>query len=201
MNELLTSMTDNWVCWVVSIFAIIAAYIDGKELRVPNKLTFPMIIAGWIFCTANYAMSGDGWYVGLGYSLLGTAAGLATLLPAYAIGGMGAGDAKMMAAIGSWLGATIVFYSFCVGTIVGGIMAVIMIVSAGDIMKHYYQFFHDFKRIPDRKRSREVGKDRDRTQVDHATTSLRNSNGNRNRFISGLDGKIGLVPMFRPCDL
>jgi len=58
MNEFLTSMNDNWVFWVVSIFAVIAAYIDGKELRVPNKLTFPMIISGWIFCTVNAAMNG-----------------------------------------------------------------------------------------------------------------------------------------------
>jgi len=85
MNEILTSMNDNWVFWVVSIFAVVAAYIDGKELRVPNKLTFPMIVAGWVFCTVNAATTGEGWYVGLGYSLLGTAAGLATLLPAYAI--------------------------------------------------------------------------------------------------------------------
>jgi len=98
-------MSDNWVFWVVSIFAVVAAYIDGKELRVPNKLTFPMIIAGWIFCAVNpAAIQADSWYGGLGYSLLGTTAGLCTLLPAYSIGGMGAGDAKMMAAIGAWLG-------------------------------------------------------------------------------------------------
>jgi len=70
-----------------------------------------MIIAGWIFCTVNGAITGQGWHVGLWHSLLGTIVGLCTLLPAYAIGGMGAGDAKMMAAIGSWLGATIVLWA------------------------------------------------------------------------------------------
>ena len=166
MNEFLTLMNDNWVFWVVSIFAVVAAYIDGKELRVPNKLTFPMIIAGWIFCTVNAAMNGQGWYVGLGYSLLGTVAGLCTLLPAYAIGGMGAGDAKMMAAIGAWLGATIVFYSFCVGTIVGGIMAVIMIVSAGDTMKHYHQFFmilNEFQTVRDPEKLAKIATERKTT--------------------------------------
>ncbi len=166
MNEILTSMSDNWVFWVVSLFAVVAAYIDGKELRVPNKLTFPMIIAGWIFCTVNAAMNGQGWYVGLGYSLLGTVAGLCTLLPAYAIGGMGAGDAKMMAAIGAWLGATIVFYSFCVGTIVGGIMAVIMIISAGDTMKHYHQFFmilNEFQTVRDPEKLAKIATERKTT--------------------------------------
>ncbi len=64
MAEVLATMADNWVYWAVSIFAIIAAYIDGKELRVPNKLTFPMIIAGWIWSSIYYGMEGDGWYLG-----------------------------------------------------------------------------------------------------------------------------------------
>ena len=47
--DVLSTMADNWVYWAVSIFAVIAAYIDGKELRVPNKITLPMIVAGWIW--------------------------------------------------------------------------------------------------------------------------------------------------------
>ena len=134
-------MADNWVYWAVSIFAIIAAYIDGKELRVPNKLTFPMIIAGWMWSSIYYGMTGEGWYVGLMWSLAGTAVGVATLLPAYAIGGMGAGDVKMMAAIGAWVHCTITFYAFCIGSIVGAILAVIMILASGEGKKHFHQFF------------------------------------------------------------
>ncbi len=141
MTDLFATMADNWVYWAVSIFAIIAAYIDGKELRVPNKLTFPMIIAGWMWSSIYYGMNGDGWYFGLMWSLAGTAVGVATLLPAYAIGGMGAGDVKMMAAIGAWVHCTITFYAFCVGSIVGAILAVIMIVAAGEGRKHFNQFF------------------------------------------------------------
>ena len=43
------TMMDNWPYWVVTVFVIVAAYIDGKQLKVPNKITFPMIIAGWIY--------------------------------------------------------------------------------------------------------------------------------------------------------
>jgi prepilin peptidase CpaA len=160
-------MDGKWVFWVVSIFAVVAAYIDGKELRVPNKLTFPMIIAGWIFSMVSYGMSGDGWYMGLMWSLLGTAAGLCTLLPAYAVGGMGAGDAKMMAAIGAWVHTTIVFYSFCVGTVVGGILAVIMIVSSGDVMKHYTQFWmilNEFQTVRDPEKLAKIATER-KTQM------------------------------------
>lgn len=132
----------TWVYWVVAIFAVVAAYIDGKELRVPNKLTFPMIIAGWIFSMIAYGVSGDGWYYGLMWSLIGTIVGGLTLLPFYSIGGMGAGDVKMMAAIGAWVHIKIVFLSFCIGAAVGGVIAVIMILMSGEAKKHYDQFWY-----------------------------------------------------------
>ncbi len=140
MIDFAATMADNWPYWVVTLFVIVAAYIDGKELRVPNKLTYPMIIAGWIYSMIAYGMAGEGWYVGLGWSLAGTAVGLATLLPAYAIGGMGAGDVKMMAAIGAWVYCETTFYAFCVSAIVGAVLAVIMILSAKQTTKHANQF-------------------------------------------------------------
>lgn len=147
MSDILASMGENWVYWVVSLFAVVAAYIDGKELRVPNKLTFPMIIAGWIWSSYYYGYMGEGWYYGLMWSLAGTTVGMLTLLPAYAIGGMGAGDVKMMAAIGAWVYCEAVFYGFCVGTIVGAVLAVIMIIAAGDARKHFRQFFYILNEI------------------------------------------------------
>lgn len=141
MSEMIASMADHWVYWVVAVFAVVAAYIDGKELRVPNKLTFPMIIAGWIYSSIAYGVAGDGWYFGLMWSLAGTFVGGMTLLPFYSIGGMGAGDVKMMAAIGAWVHVTIVFFSFCVGAVVGGVIAVGMIAMSGQGRKHFNQFF------------------------------------------------------------
>ena len=100
-----------------------------------------MIVAGRAWSSIFYGMSGDGWYIGLMWSLAGTAVGLATLLPVYAIGGMGAGDVKMMAAIGAWVHCSITLYAFFVSTIVGAILAIIMIIAAGEGRKHFNQFF------------------------------------------------------------
>ena len=147
MSDFAATMADNWPYWVVTLFVIVAAYIDGKELRVPNKLTYPMIIAGWIYSMIAYGMTGEGWYVGLGWSLAGTAVGLATLLPAYSIGGMGAGDVKMMAAIGAWVYCETTFYAFCVSAIVGAVLAVIMIIMSKQTSKHYNQFMYIFNEI------------------------------------------------------
>lgn len=148
MYDLITS--SNWMqfgYWTVAIFAVVAAWIDGTELKVPNKLTLPFIAAGWIFTMIAFELQGDAWYYGLGYSLLGTAVGCLTLLPFYAIGGMGGGDVKMMMGIGAWILATNVFYSFCVGAIVGGVLAVGMAIHAGEWKKHKDQFFYIFNEI------------------------------------------------------
>lgn len=141
MSGYMANVIDQWPYWFVTGFVILAAYIDGKELRVPNKITFPMIVAGWIYSAIAYQISGEGWYIGLGWSLAGTAVGLATLLPAYAIGGMGAGDVKMMAGIGAWIYCADTFYAFCVSAVVGAILAVGMILFAGQTKKHWNQFF------------------------------------------------------------
>ena len=111
-----TIFLDNWHVKLVSIVLIWAAWIDGRELRVPNWMTFPMVATGLIFNI--YAA---GW-AGLGDSLLGVVAGLLTLLPLYAVGGMGAGDVKLMAGIGAWLGWQITLYAFAVSAVVGAVM-------------------------------------------------------------------------------
>ncbi|MEZ6044397.1 MAG: A24 family peptidase [Planctomycetaceae bacterium] len=76
-------LTQHWDIKFVSIVLIVAAWIDGKELRVPNWITFPMVLSGLIYCTWVGGLSG------LGESLLGMCVGLLCLLP-YAVGGMGA---------------------------------------------------------------------------------------------------------------
>lgn len=128
------ALDTTWHVKLVSIILIVAAWIDGKELRVPNWITFPMVLSGLVFCTVT-----DGWS-GLGFGLIGMCVGLLTLLPLYAVGGMGAGDVKLMAGIGAWLGWEITFYAFCVSTIVGAIMAVCMALYRKSFKKHYDNF-------------------------------------------------------------
>jgi prepilin peptidase CpaA len=51
--------------------------------------------------------------------------------------GMGAGDVKLMAAIGVWLGPLLTFYSFALGAVIGGLAAIVMIVSTGRLRMAY----------------------------------------------------------------
>src|SRR5688500_7054407 len=127
-------LRENWHVWLVTITLVVAAVIDGYKLKVPNWITFPMILSGWAYSGLAF-----GWE-GLGYSLLGTAVGLGLLMPAYAIGGMGAGDVKLLAGVGAWVWGSVTFYAFCVSAIVGGVIAVGMVLYRRAWTKHRHQF-------------------------------------------------------------
>jgi prepilin peptidase CpaA len=137
-EDISRAFTQNWPVWVVSITLVVAAIIDGLKLKVPNWLTFPMIISGWVYSAAFSPFAG---WEGLLYSVVGTVVGLALLLPAYAIGGMGAGDVKLLAGIGAWVWGTATLYAFAVSAIVGGIIAVLMVVVRRSWFKHQSQFW------------------------------------------------------------
>src|SRR5262245_43975584 len=134
---------DNWPIHVVCVGMIAAAVIDWWKFKVPNKLTFSLILSGWVLGLANNfgLEAGTG---GIGAALAGTFLGMGLLLPVYAIGGMGAGDVKMTMGFGAWIGAYfglpeglwIILYAFCAGSIVGGVIAAGMIVVRGQYRKN-----------------------------------------------------------------
>src|ERR1700731_2238905 len=96
----------NWPLLFVCAAMVVAAVIDGWKLKVPNWLTLPLILSGWVFGLVHdlgvLSETGGG---GIGAALAGTALGFVLLLPVYAIGGMGAGDVKMQMGFGAWVGA------------------------------------------------------------------------------------------------
>lgn len=129
------ALGEHWPVWLVSALLVLAAVIDGFELKVPNWLTFPMIVGGWVYSLAAFGWAGFGW------SLLGMFVGILLLLPAYAIGGMGAGDVKLLAGVGAWLHGTHVFYAFCISTVIGAVIAVLMVLARRSWNKHSAQFW------------------------------------------------------------
>jgi len=138
LQDISRALTDNWPVWFVTITLIVAAVIDGLKLKVPNWITFPMIISGWIYSATLSPYAG---WEGLMYSAIGTVVGLALLLPLYAIGGMGAGDVKLLAGVGAWVWGTSTLYAFAVSAIVGGVIAVLMVVLRRKWFQHKTQFW------------------------------------------------------------
>jgi prepilin peptidase CpaA len=132
--DLADFLMENWHIKTVSAILILAAWIDGRELKVPNWITFPMILSGLVYASCMGGLSG------LGAGLTGMCVGLLTLLPLYAVGGMGAGDVKLMAGIGAWLGWEITLAAFGVSVIVGAVMALLMVISKKSMAHHYENF-------------------------------------------------------------
>jgi prepilin peptidase CpaA len=106
----------------------IAAYIDWKDHRVPNWLT----LSAWVFGVLFHTLL-NGWS-GLGASLLGTVVGFSTLIIPYALKGMGAGDVKLMASVGAWVGAAVTWQAFLWIVIIGGAMGVYSILRSREVV-------------------------------------------------------------------
>lgn len=77
-----------------------AVISDLSSRRVPNVLVALMFAAGIAAQVTAASTVGDGLRAGLG----GAGVGLLMLLPFYVLGGMGAGDVKLLAATGAFLG-------------------------------------------------------------------------------------------------
>ena len=118
------------VVWLVSFILIEAAVIDGRSLRVPNWLTFHFLAGGLIFAFWK------GGSASLLTSICGRAVGLLTLLPLYSIGGMGAGDVKLMAGVGAWIGPWLTLWAFVSSALAGAVIAAGMIVYSGELYRH-----------------------------------------------------------------
>jgi prepilin peptidase CpaA len=105
-----------------------ACLADFKSRRIPNQLVLVGLAMGLVFQTV--APSGGGLFSptqsgGLGFwaSATGAAVGLAVLLPFYALRTLGAGDVKLMAMVGAWLGTPAVLMAILWTLVAGGVLA------------------------------------------------------------------------------
>ncbi|MCE9607110.1 MAG: A24 family peptidase [Planctomycetia bacterium] len=103
----------------VVLFTLGAAICDYRTKKLPNKLTVSCFAAALVYQLATGAFA-DGWRgagIGLLTALEGFAVGFGILLVLWLIGGGGAGDVKLMGALGAWFGPTQTLILFFVSTI------------------------------------------------------------------------------------
>jgi prepilin peptidase CpaA len=112
------------VPYVVSS-ALAACFLDLRTRRIPNLLTVPFGIAGVLFQIQAAGLAGAA------SGLAGAATGLALFFPLFALGGMGAGDVKLMAALGAWLGPAGAAWTAIYAALAGGVMAVVVALARG----------------------------------------------------------------------
>lgn len=113
-------------CFIVLAAGLAAAVVtDTRSRRIPNWLTGSMMVAGF-----SLAVSGLG-AVTPGQAALGIVAGLVLMLPGHVIGATGAGDVKLMAAVGAFVGPLLALYAFLGTAVAGGVFAVAIAARRG----------------------------------------------------------------------
>lgn len=104
---------------ILIIAALVAGYIDWRTRRIPNWLTAGMVGYGIAFHAFR-----AGWE-GILASLSGLAVGLGLMLIPYVLRGLGAGDVKFLAAVGSIVGVTGVLIVFVAASAVGAVLGIV----------------------------------------------------------------------------
>jgi prepilin peptidase CpaA len=105
------------LAWIAIILGCAAAADDLRRRRISNWISVSGIAGGLIYHTVRHGLRGLGW------ALAGTVIGFAIFLVVYALGGMGGGDLKLMAAFGAILGPAGIFTAALLAAIAGGLMA------------------------------------------------------------------------------
>lgn len=106
---------------VLIVVAFIAAYYDLRIRRIPNWLNLSGIILGLGLNTYFGSFHGTAQAAG------GLLVALCVYLPLYALKGMGAGDVKLMAAIGALTGPGNWLYIFIGTALIGGVASLALI--------------------------------------------------------------------------
>jgi prepilin peptidase CpaA len=123
--------------WLLAAFlAVWAGGMDWRYRRIPNWLTVPGLVVG---IAVNTVLSG---WPGAKASLLGAGLGLLILLPFVLIRALGAGDFKLVGALGAFLGPGRLLDMLIVSMLVAGLMAAVLIVYKGRVRQSLRNLGH-----------------------------------------------------------
>lgn len=112
---------------IVVFVGFVATVSDLRTRRIPNSLTASTALAGLIAAAAGVTP------VPLAAAIAAVLVGFALMLPGYALGATGAGDVKLMAAFGAWLGPDVVVIAFLFTAVAGGALAVAVAIARGRV--------------------------------------------------------------------
>jgi prepilin peptidase CpaA len=118
LSALGAAASDPRIAALAALLAV-AVVIDCRSLRIPNWLT----LGGALLALALNTLPLSASRTGAASAFAGLAAGFAILLPAYAVKVMGAGDVKLMAMAGAFLGWPDTLLALLFTLVAGGIAA------------------------------------------------------------------------------
>ncbi len=113
---------------ILCIALIISLITDIKNRKILNVVTIPAVFTGLVLNTV------DAGFDGFLFSFYGLVTGFVLLIIPYALGGMAAGDVKLLMAIGALKGTAFVFGSFLYIAIIGGVIAFLILVKQKELL-------------------------------------------------------------------
>jgi prepilin peptidase CpaA len=114
------TLQKAWIVLPLAGALLAAACIDLRSRRIPNQLCLVLLISGILLQAAQ------GGGAGLAAGLAGAAVGFAALIPLHAMGGLGAGDVKLMAAACAWLNLKLALVAVAATLLIGGAMGLLV---------------------------------------------------------------------------
>lgn len=128
--------------WILTLaLALAAAWTDWRTRKIPNWLTAPALILGFTVHTVFAGLPGAKT------SLAGAALALGVLLPLVLLRALGAGDWKLMGALGAFLGPILFVYVLVASLLVSGLMAVVEVMRTHRVrqtMRNMYVLMRGF---------------------------------------------------------
>lgn len=124
--------------WKLALILVlmVAVYTDWRWHRIYNWLTVPALGIGLVLSLVT------GGLPGLGASLAGAAVAFVVFLILYRVAHMGAGDLKLMVAIGAWLGYAHIWAALLSVALAGGLFAAAIAVRHGALRTVAWNVYH-----------------------------------------------------------
>ena len=126
-------MDNSLLQLILASVLLVAGMTDVRSCKIPNWLTISTMAAGLL---GHSLLTG---LPGLLFSAKGLGLGLALFLTLYLMGGMGAGDVKLLAAVGSFIGAEGVLSAGIMAMLLGGLYAMAMMMSQKGVRASFKQ--------------------------------------------------------------
>jgi len=119
---------NSFLIIFASTIVAVAALNDLRFQKIPNLLTYPAVVVAIAYHGVTNGLDG------VIFGLEGLGLGMGILLLPYIMGGMGAGDVKLLGAVGSILGPRSVFAAFLFTALIGGLYALGLILAKRQLL-------------------------------------------------------------------
>jgi prepilin peptidase CpaA len=122
-------ITGQTIWYLVIALTLLAAWTDAHTRKIPNWLTVSGVLGG-IMVNSYF----HGWH-GVWASLEGTGLALAVLLPLVLLRGLGAGDWKLMGAVGAFVGPVLLIFILVGSILLSGLMAMVQMMRTRKVLE------------------------------------------------------------------